>query len=103
LPEGMQVVALQHAKEIGEFATLREAVSSTAEFVLGRSPNETFRVEVMDELVAEFWRLEWLRSRLEHPFTRICDLLLGPPLSQARWADRPGEAIEHIEAVLALR
>jgi hypothetical protein len=35
----------------------------------------------MEELVAEFWRLEELCSRLESLGTRIYDLLLGPPLS----------------------
>jgi hypothetical protein len=35
----------------------------------------------MEELVAEFWRLEELCSPLESLGTRIYDLLLGPPLS----------------------
>jgi hypothetical protein len=51
-------------------------VSSTMELVLGCSPDDTLLVEVMDELVAEFQRLEELCSRLEHPDTSICDLLL---------------------------
>jgi hypothetical protein len=63
-------------------------------------PNETFRIEVTDVLVAKFWRLEDLCSRLEVPGTRIYDLLLRPPPGQACWADRLGEAIEQIDAEL---
>jgi hypothetical protein len=37
-----------------KLAALRVVVSSIAEFVLGRSPTETFLVEVVDEMVAEF-------------------------------------------------
>jgi hypothetical protein len=44
--------------------------------------------EVMNELVAKFQRWEELCSRLDGPGARICDMLLGPPPSQARWADR---------------
>jgi hypothetical protein len=36
---------------------LQEAVSSAAESVLERSPDETFWVEVVGKLVAEFLRL----------------------------------------------
>jgi hypothetical protein len=35
-------------------ATLWAMVSSTVEFTLERSPTETFRVDVLDELVTEF-------------------------------------------------
>jgi hypothetical protein len=58
-------------------------VSSVVELVLGHSPDETLQVEDMDELVAEFQRLEELFSRLERPGTRIYDLVLGLPLGQA--------------------
>jgi hypothetical protein len=37
-----------------ELAALRAAMSSTMESMLGRSPDETFRVEVVGELVVEF-------------------------------------------------
>jgi hypothetical protein len=57
--------------------------SPTVELVLGRSSNETFRVEIADEPVAKLWRLEELCSRLERHGIRIYDLLLGLPLSQA--------------------
>jgi hypothetical protein len=90
-----------HPKVVGELATLRAVVSFVAELVLGNSPDETFWVEVMDELVAEFRRLEELCLRLERRGTRICDLLLGLPFGQARWADCLGKAAEYLEAELA--
>jgi hypothetical protein len=54
-------------------------VSSAMDSVLGRSPNDTFHVEVLDELPAEFHKLEERHSWLEWSAVRICDLLLGPP------------------------
>jgi hypothetical protein len=54
-------------------------VTSAAELVLGRSPDETFQVEITDELVAQFRKLEELCSWLERPSVRICDMLLRPP------------------------
>jgi hypothetical protein len=66
-----------------ELSVLQAAVSSVMESVLGHSPNVTFRVEVLGKLGAEFQRLEELCSRLERPDTRICDLLLRPPLDWA--------------------
>jgi hypothetical protein len=97
----MRAAALCHAEMTGELIALRPTVSSTLEQVLGCSPNETFRVEVMDELVAKFQRLEELCSRLEGPTVRICDLLLEPLPSQAQWPDRLGEATRRLEAELA--
>jgi hypothetical protein len=38
----------------GELVALQAVVTSAVEFVLGRSPDETFWVEVVDDLVAEF-------------------------------------------------
>jgi hypothetical protein len=52
--EGMQIVAFHHTKMARELAALRAAVSSTVEFVLGHSLDETLRMKVVDELVAEF-------------------------------------------------
>jgi hypothetical protein len=54
LSEGMWITALYHAELAKELATLWVAVFSTADFTLGRSPNETFRVTVVGELVAKF-------------------------------------------------
>jgi hypothetical protein len=77
LSEGMRLVALRHTEMVGELAAVRAAVSSTTESVLGHSPNDTFHMEVVGELVAEFEKLEERCSRLERPTARICDLLLG--------------------------
>jgi hypothetical protein len=79
----MRVAALCHTKMIRELAMLWAAVSAVMELVLGQLPNESSRVEVMNELVAKFRRQEELCSWLEGPSMRICDLLLGPPPSQA--------------------
>jgi hypothetical protein len=80
LLEGMWAAALRHTEVVRELDVLQTAVSSTVELVLGRSPNETFRVEDTDELVAKFWTLEELCSWILCPGMRIYDLLLGPPL-----------------------
>jgi hypothetical protein len=55
------------------------------------------------ELVAEFQMLEELCSRLVRPGTRICDLLLGPPLGHARWADHLDEVTGWLGAELVAR
>jgi hypothetical protein len=52
----MQAAALRHTEMTRELATLRAAVSSVVELVLGYSPDETFQVEVLGELVAELMR-----------------------------------------------
>jgi hypothetical protein len=54
LLEGMQAAALHHVEVVEALTTLRAAVSSVVELVLERSPDESFWVEVMDELVAKF-------------------------------------------------
>jgi hypothetical protein len=68
--------------------------------VLGRSPNETFQVEITDEQVAQFRKLEELCSQLEWPSMRIYDLLIGPPPDPARWADCLDKATRRLEAKL---
>jgi hypothetical protein len=67
-------------------------VSSAVELVLGCSPGEASRVEVMNELTTKFQKLKELCSWPEGPSMRICSLLLGPPPNQACWANRLGEA-----------
>jgi hypothetical protein len=57
LLEGMQITALHHTEMVGELATLWTALPSPVEIVLGRSPDDTFWVEVVDELVVELWKL----------------------------------------------
>jgi hypothetical protein len=50
----MQITTLHHIEMAEEVGTLQTVVSSAVEFVLGLSPDETFWVEVVDELVAKF-------------------------------------------------
>jgi hypothetical protein len=57
LSEGTWIAALRHTEMVGELPALRTVVSSVVEFTLGRSPDEIFRVEVVDKLVAKFWKL----------------------------------------------
>jgi hypothetical protein len=69
------------------------------ESVLGCSPGETFRAEVVVELVAEFRKLEELSSRLEWLGVRIYDNLdeaigrLGVELATRREQDAELEAL----------
>jgi hypothetical protein len=100
LSAGKQAATLHHTEIARELATLQVAVSSVVELVLGCSPNETSWVEVTNELVANFQRWEELCSGLEGPGVRICDLLLGLPLSQAWWANCLAEAIGWLKAEL---
>jgi hypothetical protein len=77
LSEGMWITGLCHTEMVDHLAALRTAVSSAAEFVLSHSPNEAFRVEVVDELVTEFQKQKERRSCHENPDMRVCDLILG--------------------------
>jgi hypothetical protein len=86
------VAAFRHTKMGGELAVHRVTVSSATELLLGHSPDDTFRVEIMDELVAKSRRVEELCSWLDRTGARIYDLLLRSPLSQTRWADHLDEA-----------
>jgi hypothetical protein len=54
LSKGMRLVALRHTEMAGELAMLQAVVSIVVESVLGRSPNDTFHVEKVSELAAEF-------------------------------------------------
>jgi hypothetical protein len=81
--EGMLLTALRHTEMAGELASLWAAVSSVVESVLGGSPNDTFHMEVVGELAAEFLKLEERHSWLERSAVRICDLLLGLPPGRA--------------------
>jgi hypothetical protein len=99
----MQASALHHTGVVGELAVLRVAMSSTVELVLGRSPGETSRVEVVSKLTTKFRKLEELCSWLDESGTKICSLLLGPPPGQARWADCLEEATEQLVVTLAER
>jgi hypothetical protein len=101
LLEGMRHACLYHTKMGRELAVLWAAVSSAAESALRRSPNHTFRMESMSELVAKFQKLVERRSWLECPPTRICGQLLGPPLGRARLANRMDKAAGQLRAELA--
>jgi hypothetical protein len=58
LLERMRTTTLHHVAVIEDLATLRAAMSSTVERLLGRSTDGTFRMKVMSELVGQFQRLE---------------------------------------------
>jgi hypothetical protein len=58
LSEGMQLVALCRTTMAGELATLRAVVSTTTKSVLGRSPSDTFCLEVVSELATKFQKSE---------------------------------------------
>jgi hypothetical protein len=88
----MQIGALRHAQMIKELLMLQVVISSATEIVLRRLPTKTLRVEVVDELVAEFWKQEKRWSRLERHGTSVCDPILGPPFGRAWLADRLKEA-----------
>jgi hypothetical protein len=96
----MRADAIRHIEMARELAALRATVTSTVELVLGHLSDETFWVEIMDELVAQFRKLVVLCSRLEWPSARIYDLLLGLPPDQALWADRLDEATGQLEVGL---
>jgi hypothetical protein len=83
LSEGMQLATLHHNEMVRELAAFRVVVSSTAELVLGRSPNNVAWMKVVGELVVEHPRLEECRSKLERPAAKICSLLISPPPSRA--------------------
>jgi hypothetical protein len=50
----MRIIALSHTEMARELSALWVAVSSAVDFVLGCSPNETFWMEFVDELIAVF-------------------------------------------------
>jgi hypothetical protein len=98
LSEGMWIAALRHPEMARELAVLQVVVSSTTEFTLGCLLNKTFWVDVLDELVTEFWKQEDQRLCLERPGMMVYNLLLGPPSDRARLADRLEEATERLGA-----
>jgi hypothetical protein len=88
----MRLAALRQTEMTGELTLFPAAESSEAGSLLGCSPNDTSRAEVVGELDAEFQRVEDQCSWLEWSAMRICDLLLGPPPSRAQLANRLDEA-----------
>jgi hypothetical protein len=71
LSEGMQHPTLHHNEMVWELVVFLVAVSTATELVLGRSPNNIARVEVVGELVAELYRVQGHRSKLDRPATKI--------------------------------
>jgi hypothetical protein len=73
---------------------LRVAMSSIVQSMLGCLPSEAFRVEVVDEMLADFWeQAEWCSHR-KNSGMRVCDPILGPPSGRVRLANCLEEAIE---------
>jgi hypothetical protein len=56
--------------------------------MLRGSPDESFRVEVVDVLIVEFLMQEERWSSRERPRARVYDLILGPPSGWAWLTDR---------------
>jgi hypothetical protein len=96
-------VALRHTKVVEELAAFQATVSSATESVLGRSLGNTAHAEMVNELVAEFQKLEMRRLKLERPVAWILDLLLGPPPSRAWLANHLDEATAWLKVEQATR
>jgi hypothetical protein len=54
LSEGKRIATLCHIEMAIDLAAIRTMVSSVVEFMIGHLPDETFQVEVVDKVVAEF-------------------------------------------------
>jgi hypothetical protein len=95
----MRATTIHHIETAEELAVHQVAVTSAIELVLGHLLDKTFYVEITDELVAQFWKLEELCSRLEQPSARIYDLLLMLLVDQVRWANHLDEPVGWLEAL----
>jgi hypothetical protein len=60
----MRLAAFRHTEMVRELALLQAVVSSAMESALGRSPNDTFHMEVVGELVVKFIKREERHSQL---------------------------------------
>jgi hypothetical protein len=96
LSKGMWIAVIHHTEMAELLATLQTVVSSAAQFMLGRSPTEVFRVEVVDELFTEFREQEERRLLLEKSGARVYDLILGPLSGRARLDNLLEEAIGYL-------
>jgi hypothetical protein len=81
----------------GQFATLQVLVSFTAQSMLGRSPTEAFRLDVLEEMLTEFQEQAEQRHRLKSSGIRICDLILELPSGQVRLANRVDEVLRRLQ------
>jgi hypothetical protein len=50
----MRLAALRHIAMAKELTVLQAVVSTAMESVIGRSPSDTFRVEIVGEMATEF-------------------------------------------------
>jgi hypothetical protein len=89
----MWIAVVRHTEMAEELTVHWAAVSSTTQFVLRHSPTEAFWVDVMDELVTEFWKKDERRSHLEKSGARVSDMNLGLPSNRVRLVDRLVEAV----------
>jgi hypothetical protein len=55
LSEWMRIAAIRHTEMVGQLSTLQAVVSSVVRFVLGRLSTEAFWVDVVDEILTDFW------------------------------------------------
>jgi hypothetical protein len=99
----MRLAALHHTDRAGELAAFQAAVSSATELVLGRSPNNTTRAEVVGELATGFQKVEGHHLKLERHVAGICDLLLRPPLGRAWLVDHLDETTRLLREELTTR
>jgi hypothetical protein len=97
----MRLAALHHTDMAGELTAFQAMVSSAVESVLGRSPSDTSRAEVVGKLATEIQKVEDRCSRLDWPSARICDLLLRPLPSRAQLDNRLDEAARQLRVELA--
>jgi hypothetical protein len=82
LSEGMWIAAVRHTKMAEQFvdgSLVRGNVASALESVLGRSLTEAFRVDDVDELVAEFLMPDERLLCVEKSSMTVYVLILGLP------------------------
>jgi hypothetical protein len=82
LSEGMWIAAVRHTKMVEQFvdgSLVRGNVASALESVLGRSLTEAFRVDDVDERVAEFLMPDERLLCVEKSSMTVYVLILGLP------------------------
>jgi hypothetical protein len=58
----MQLATLRHTEMVEQFVTFQALLTSAAVSMLGCSPSDTSRVELVGELVTKFQKVEGRRS-----------------------------------------
>jgi hypothetical protein len=51
----VRIAAIRHIEMVGQLSTLQVVVSSVVHFVLRRLSTEAFSVDVVDEILTDFW------------------------------------------------